>query len=685
MSRLFLIILSLFLPFAGAQAASQTRAQHYDVKLVANSRSVAPGAALTVAVVISPDKDWHIYWSNPGETGYPPAINWTLPKGATPSKLHHPVPQQLLLGGFASNVHEGETILLQDITFPAPLAAGQPMHLVANLDLLVCSEASCVPDPATLDLDLSVGDGAPDPAQGALFRRAQEAMPLPMRETAEITAQGSTLSLFLPGAKILPGDKAHVFGGVSQIISDGGAQNVSSTTNGLIITLKPGSAKLPTSAPFLLRVDRTDGTVRGYQYDAKSVPVLSAASGTVGKSAIVTFLLALGGALLGGLILNLMPCVFPILSLKAMALAKAGGDEQEVRAEALGYTIGATGMIMLLGAILLLLRSGGHAMGWAFQLQDSRVVALLLLLVTTIAVNMAGLFELPSLSVTGNTKPGLAGSIGTGALAAFIATPCTGPFMAGALGAALLLPAAAAMAIFCGLGLGLSLPFLMLGFWKRSRAWLPRPGLWMVKLRHALSLPMFATAVGLAWIIGRQSGADSMALAIAAATLLGVALWWYGLRQAGGTSRWPVAIPAAAAIALAIMPAHDSLVRSAAAAQSTEDILPFSAKKLATLRAQKRPVFVYMTADWCLSCKVNEATSLSSTSVLSAWKKAGVTVMRGDWTNGDPEITAFLKAYGSAGVPIYIWYPADGAPSELPQVLTPSILEGLASGNNLST
>jgi thiol:disulfide interchange protein len=674
MKRFFLLLLCLLLPLGGAQAASQIRAQHYDARLVAKSATIAPGEPLTIALAIIPDKGWHIYWSNPGETGYPPALTWKLPNGAKAGELQHPLPMLLVLGGFASNVHEGETILLQDLKFPPPTAAGKPVHLSVDVDLLVCSEASCVPDPVTLDLDLTVGDGTPDAAHLTLFKRATRALPARASGQAEITTDKGQAQIFLPGIVLPAGAKAHIFGGVVQALTDGDAQSFKASNGGLLATLKTGDEPVTKNLPLVLRIDKADGTAKGYSFNAKPVSQLSddTRSGTLS-----TFLLALGGALLGGLILNLMPCVFPILSLKAMALAKAGGDDKEVKSEAIGYSIGATATILALGALLLLLRSGGHAMGWAFQLQDTRVVALLLLLVTAIAVNMSGLFELPSLSINGNAKSGFVSSIGTGALAAFIATPCTGPFMAGALGAALLLPVPAAMAIFFGLGLGLSLPFLLLGFWKPSRKWLPKPGLWMVKLRQILSLPMFATAVGLAWIIGRQGGADAMAIALAAAIMLGVALWWYGLRQMSGKRLLPVAIPMAAAISLAVFPAATSHSGKVSAASVEAGIIPYSADKLDALRTEKKPVFVYMTADWCLSCKVNEATSLSSTEVTTAWKKAGVTVMRGDWTNGDPAITAFLKANGSAGVPIYIWYPAQGKPKEMPQVLTPSMLTRL--------
>lgn len=677
--RIFIFWLLAMLPGTGAFADSGFRGQHYQAQLVSRSQSLAPGEKALIALVINPDAGWHIYWRNPGESGYAPGLDWHLPAGFAVGPIRYPVPDQLILGGFSSNVYERQTVLLQDIRVPAPLATGSAQTMSLDLDLLVCSQSTCVPDPGKLDIAIPVGTGSTDPKQAALFTAALAALPKAGPQGAKIAPDHGSFRLWLPGVHIAAGDKAHIFAATPSILSDSKPQQFTDTADGTIAVVRAGSEKLVATLPVIVRLQHANGSVSGISLTALTVGSLSEKGGTAGGS-VSTFLLAFGGALLGGLILNLMPCVFPILSLKALALAKAGGDDHEARSEAIGYSIGAIGVIMALGAVLLIVRSSGSALGWAFQLQDMRVVALLLLLVTAIALNMAGLFELPSLSVTGQARPGLAGSIGTGALAAFIATPCTGPFMAGALGAALLLPAPAAMAIFFGLGLGLSLPFLILGFWKRSRSWLPRPGAWMIKLRQLLSLPMFATALGLAWIIGRQGSANSMAVAIAAALLLGIALWWHGLRQQVGKSFWPVAIPAAAALLLAFSP----LMRAQAShlqATADTDATTFSPEKLAALRDQHRPVFLYMTADWCLSCKVNEATSLSSEKVLAAFKGAGITVMRGDWTQGDPAITAFLQEHHRAGVPIYIWYPASGPPKEMPQVLTPTLLLSLAENS----
>ena len=678
MRALFLFILAALAPSGGAYAQDHIRAQHYDAALISQSASIAPGGKATLGMAITPDKGWHIYWINPGESGYAPALKWQLPKRVVAGPVRHPVPERLVIAGFASNVHEGETILLQDIQFPTPMRSGSVSHVVLDIDLLVCSEASCVPDPITLSTDLVPGDGSKNPLMAQIFARANAALPNISNENATISLHGKNAQIFLPAVHIVAGEHPTLFGAVPMALSDSAKQTFKDTELGTIFSVQRGEQPIDKALPLVLRVETPAGDIKGYSFIAKS----DGASVAAKSASMSGFFLAFGGALLGGLILNLMPCVFPILSLKALALAKAGGDDKDAKIEALGYSAGAIGVILCLGAVLLVLRGGGHALGWAFQLQDIRVVSVLLLMVTAIAFNMAGLFELPSLSVNGTAKSGFIGSVGTGALAAFIATPCTGPFMAGALGAALVLPAPAAMAIFFGLGLGLAVPFLLLGFWKPSRKWLPKPGAWMVRLRQALSLPMFATAIGLTWIIGRQGGINSMALGASAAMLLALALWWYGMRQFSGKRMWPTALPFVAAIAVVMFAIPGATQASKTDADASDNIAVFSAQKLAKLQSEGKPVFLYMTADWCLSCKVNEATSLSSPEVKDAFAKAGATVMRGDWTNGDPAITAFLKENGKAGIPVYFWYSADGKVTELPQVLTPSLLINLVHAPN---
>jgi thiol:disulfide interchange protein len=377
-------------------------------------------------------------------------------------------------------------------------------------------------------------------------------------------------------------------------------------------------------------------------------------------------LFAVLGALGGGLLLNLMPCVFPILALKALHLARSGGEAQHARRDALAYTAGAVVGTGVLGALLLAIRAGGSAAGWAFQLQDPRTILLLMLLATAIALNLLGLFRLPV--VAGEARP--SGSFGTGALAAFVATPCAGPFLGAALGTALLLPLGGSILVFAALGLGLALPFLTVAFIPRLRDLLPRPGPWMVRLQRFLAIPMAATAVGCLWLLYRQGGSDSLLLALAAAALLIALLWWIGRRQAHGVSIGAIGlVPVAALVVGTILWVPERTITGVPVGADA-----WSEQRVASHLSAGKPVFVYFTADWCLTCKANEIGAIDRDQVRRAFEQANVKVLAGDWTNGDPAITRFLEERGRAGVPLYLWYEPGRGAEELPQVLTQAML-----------
>jgi thiol:disulfide interchange protein len=373
------------------------------------------------------------------------------------------------------------------------------------------------------------------------------------------------------------------------------------------------------------------------------------------------------GAIAGGILLNLMPCVFPILALKALQLSRAGGDAREVRADAFAYTAGTIVGTGALGAILLAIRAAGAEAGWAFQLQDPRTIMLLLLLAVTITANLLGLFELPVLG--GRAQP--AGSFGTGALAAFVATPCAGPFLGAALGTALLLPPAGSVAVFAALGLGLALPYLAVALIPALRRWLPKPGAWMDRLKRFLAIPMAASAFAALWLLNRLGGQSALTIgAIASMALLFAAYEAGRLQRRGKGGAWGGAIAgvALAALAISLVPQRTATSHAVAGAE------PWSEARVSADIQQKRPVFVYFTADWCLTCKVNEAAAIDRSEVRDAFRKANVDVLAGDWTNGDPAITRFLESRGRAGVPYYLWYAPGKPPEELPQVLTPGML-----------
>jgi thiol:disulfide interchange protein len=384
------------------------------------------------------------------------------------------------------------------------------------------------------------------------------------------------------------------------------------------------------------------------------------------------------GALLGGLILNIMPCVFPILSLKALSLVRAGGSEAEAKVEGVAYTAGVVLACVALGAVMLLLRAGGEQVGWAFQLQEPSVVVVLLVLAAAITANFAGVFELPSLDTGAGARKGAGGAFATGLLAAFAATPCTGPFMAAALGAALLLPAPLALVLFACLGLGLALPFLLLGFVPALRRRLPKPGAWMETFRRVMAIPMGLTALALVWLTAQLGGRGFAGLALLVVFGVVLALWVVGRLQRAGKMAWPafglVAAPFLVFGAVALPASFERPTKDLAA--SLLQPRKFSELEVnnATL-SEGKPVFLWFTADWCVTCKVNESVAIEREEVRQAFEEAGVIAMVGDWTVRDEEITRFLTEQGAAGVPLYLWYePGAGEPEQLPQILTPEML-----------
>jgi thiol:disulfide interchange protein len=665
-----LLIAALLLPAAA-------RAQHIHPQLVAESATPAPGQTVALALRMTPDKGWHGYWQNPGDAGVPAEVKWRLPAGASVGILRYPVPSTLLVAGLMNYVYEREYALIAPLTVPKDAAPGAKLRIEGDAEWLACTDAVCVPERGTIAVELTVGDGRIQPAARAQFDGWRAKLPRPLGAQARFEVVQGRMRIAVP----LPADVAvsrpYFFPATENAVDYAAPQSVSRNGDALIVET---SAKgMPTALAGVLKID--DDT--GLALQAVPGPVPPAGE-PVGQASGVrwdamTVLTALAGAVLGGLLLNVMPCVFPILSLKALGLARAGVDEREARREALAYAAGVIATCLALGAALLALRASGAAVGWAFQLQDPRVIGLLLLLVTAVALNLAGLFELGSVGAGDAlaARGGAAGAFWTGALAAFVATPCTGPFMAAALGAALVLPAAGAMAVFGGLGLGLALPFLAIGFVPALRRLLPKPGAWMETMRHVLSVPMFLTALGLAWILGRQAGVDGMGVGLGAALLLGLALWWAGARQVRGRPILP-AVPAAviaAGLMLTLAP-----VATRAEAGGVLKARPFSESALKAARDAGRPVFVYFTADWCLTCKVNERGAIERAEVADAFAKHDVAVLIGDWTNGDPRIGRFIEAQGRSGVPLYLYYrPGAPEPEVLPQVLTPGMLVRLAS------
>ena len=629
-----------------------------------------PGETVMLALVMEPEPGWHGYWSNPGDAGFGLTLEWRLPAGFSAGQPQFPVPGTLLLSGLMNHVYEHDYAVLVPLTVPQGADGAVPLRVTA--DWLACTDTICVPEQAELEGTVLVGAAGPrDPR----FDAWRAALPAPLGQPAAYTLENGRVRLAIPFPRAAPIDNPHLFVMETGVIAYAAPQGFSRAGDTLVVELQPsGDSAPPATISGVLAIG---GDAGGLAFSAAPGPVPPAGKPLAGPAAPLA--LILGAALLGGLVLNVMPCVFPILSLKALSLARSGHSGGAARNEGLAYTAGVVLACLALGGAMLGLRAAGEQVGWAFQLQEPGVVAALLLLAAAITANFAGLFDLPGLSLErGADAPG---AFVTGLLAAFVATPCTGPFMAAAMGAALVLPVAAALAVFAALGLGLALPFLALGFIPALRRLLPKPGPWMERFRRWMALPMGLTALALLWLASRLGGTTFAALAGLVAITLVAVLALAGRRQAPDARPWRWALPRVltlSAVAVAVIPhfADDS----GRAEAGLLDASPFSEAALAEARRGGKPVFVYFTADWCLSCKVNEGVAIETEATRAAFAQAGVTVLRGDWTRRDPEITRFLESSGAAGVPLYLWYPAGGGQArQLPQVLGPEILTGLAA------
>jgi DsbC/DsbD-like thiol-disulfide interchange protein/cytochrome c biogenesis protein CcdA len=647
--RLTLLLLALLLVPALAQARG------IEPQLVAEGPA-PPGGTVELAIHMRPAPGWHGYWVNPGDAGLPMNVQWQLPKGFSVDALRYPVPTRLEIANLMNYVFEQDYAVLADLHVPVDAHGTIPIR--ADAHWLACTDKVCVPEQGELSLDLPVGTGTPNRAQ---FDAWRQALPQPIPTLGHFETAGNKLRIAIPLPASVKTDQPYLFPLTDGPVDYDAKQDFRRSGDLLIAELQR-KADAPRQFSGVIAL----GNGRGLQFQAVPGPVPEGTPlGGLGWKAVLWAAL---GAIAGGILLNLMPCVFPILALKALHISRAGGEAREARSDALAYTAGTIVGTGTLGAILLAIRAAGAEAGWAFQLQDPRTIMLLLLLAVAITANLLGLFELPVLG--GAARP--AGSFGTGALAAFVATPCAGPFLGAALGTALLLPVAGSVLVFAALGLGLALPFVAVAFIPALRTRLPKPGQWMRRLQRFLAIPMAASAVAALWLLYRLGGQQGLIAGLAWGAILIALLVAFGFAQRAGRN---VGIAVTAlGLVFAVVAVGTSPKQGAVAASASSGAEPWSEARVTNYIQQGKPVFVYFTADWCLSCKVNEATSIDRSEVRDAFSKAGVKVLAGDWTNGDPAITRFLESRGRAGVPYYLWYAPGRDPQELPQVLTPAML-----------
>lgn len=630
----------------------------------------APGEDGDLALVFQPQEGWHGYWRNPGDAGVGLRLDWRLPEGWEAAEPLYPVPQTYLIAGLMNHIYEGEHAFLIPISVPANAAQGAYPVTVYG-EWLTCSDLLCVPQNGVLTTTITVGEGEGQSHPRFGEWRAAIAPQLDSMATYELT--GNALRLAIPIPAAMGVEAPHVFIGEEQLVDYAADQRFWRDGDRLLVEIPRGG--LGAEVDQITGIIALGGARDGLRFAAEPGEVTIAGEALSGTPETPPLALLLLAALAGGLILNLMPCVFPILSLKALSLARAGESEAEARREGLAYTGGVILACLALGGLMLVLREGGAQIGWAFQLQEPGVVVALLVLAMVLTVNFAGVFELPGLPIRGGGKP--ASAFGTGLLAAFVATPCTGPFMAAAMGAALLLPWEQALGLFAALGLGLALPFLLLGYVPALRNRLPKPGAWMERFRRLMAFPMGLTALALIWLTVRIGGKPFalVALAMLFGLLLGLVVT--GRLQRAGKMAWPafglIAAPFLIFGAFALPSTFDEA--GAGKAESIHQPLDYDEMVLLdTVTSQGKPVFLWFTADWCVTCKVNESVAIEREEVREAFEEAGVITMRGDWTRADPEITKFLEQQGAAGVPLYLWWVPNNGPEQLPQVLTPAML-----------
>lgn len=663
--RLWLAALCLSLlaaaPASALESAPATT-ERTTVTLVSDRDAVAPGAALQLGLRFRMAPGWHIYWKNPGDAGLAPELEWTLPQGVEAGPIAWPTPARNAEPPLMTYGYSGEVLLPMAVTG----AGAGPLDVKLHASWLVCDKI-CVPEEADFELHLPAGVATPSP-QAPLFASAADATPRPSPWLATIAPDG-TLQIAAPEAVSAVREAWFIPDSFGTVLA-AAPQKLTQQPGGLALAMRTGAEFKPAVALTGVLVTRDrQGQQSAFEIHATPAPLAA-------TTPVMPLWQVLGFAALGGLILNLMPCVFPVLAMKAAGLARLSGAERgHARMHALSYTAGVVLTFAAVGLALLLAREAGAAAGWGFQFQSPVFVAGMAWLLFAVGLNLSGVFEVGvGLSGAGGAlagRRGHAGSFFTGMLAVLVATPCTAPFMGAAIATALSATPVMTLAVFVAMGLGLAAPFLLLAGVPRLTRLLPRPGAWMDVLKQALAFPMYGACVWLVWVESQQSGSSGVLATGIGLLLTGFAAWAFGLSQRGVGRRTARAGALASVLLALVVLSGIQTVNPTTMPMAQAGVEPFSAARLAILREQGRPVFVDMTAAWCVSCLINERVALSTKAVRQAFATRQVTYLRGDWTRQDPAITAFLRTHGRDGVPLYVLYPPGGGAGEvLPQILT---------------
>ncbi len=700
MTRFLVILASLVLFLSGAEAQSvKSPRDLVQASLVADVTAIEPAKPFTLGLRLRMKPNWHVYWRNPGDSGLPPEVAWTLPDGFSAGEIAWPAPHRIPVQSLMNYGYAGEVVLLVPVTPGLDLSPSKPARIEGKLTYLVCEEI-CIPGSADLRLDVPVAqpgtEAELDSANAALFTRARAALPVeppwPVRLSA--TPEGRlVLGAEAPGLKADTIRDAAFFPYSESAIENAAPQDLAVDESGFRLTLTRADDKAPPRselAGILTFDEQVDGSpvrrayaigtappLAGTQPAAAEAPIQSTLPAASADDAL-TIWSAAGLALLGGVLLNLMPCVFPVLSIKVLSLVKQAGDTpSRVRLHGLAYTAGVLASFLALAGLLIALKAGGAGIGWGFQLQSPIMVAGLAYLLFAMGLSLSGVVHVGA-GIAGlgdglTRRAGLQGSFFTGVLATVVATPCTAPFMGAAVGFALTQAPLVGLTVFGSLGLGLALPFLALTLWPGALRAMPRPGAWMETLKGVLAFPVYLTVAWLIWVLSQQVGSEGLLVALVGLVLVGFSAWAWARASSAGALGQPLARAVALAALLAaagfvMLAARDHAAdQTKALAQGTE---PFTQTRLDALRAQGRNVFVDMTAAWCITCQVNERGTLASGEIRDAFKARDIVTLRGDWTNQNPEITRLLERHGRSGVPLYLLYQGNAEPAVLPQILT---------------
>jgi thiol:disulfide interchange protein len=677
--RFIFVMLAVLVAGLTARAGTNSAdAPHLHVQLVAPEDEIYPGGNNQIGLYFKLEPGWHVYWKNAGDAGGPPRIRWTLPDGVTAGPMQFPAPKRLPLGPLMDFGYENEVLYPIKLEV-APTAKSGKAVLDANVDWLVCREV-CIPGKAELKLTLQLSNNKPVVLSGsgedaALMKRLASTLPQPLPANIKVAFQ-ATQDGFRAGIQTGKREtSAQFFPADPDTIANAAPQKTTPTPKGVVVEIKK-DANLAANPKQLNGVLELSG---GRAYDVSVQPGTVEVPvehdwGVLAKTSALAFL--------GGLLLNLMPCVFPVLFLKGFALCQSGSEErQRLRMHGFVYAAGILVSFWVLVGALLGLRAAGASLGWGFQFQSPVFLALMAGLLFFLGLSLAGQFEIGlSLTSAGGSlaaKQGYAGSFFTGVLAVIVATPCTAPFMGAAIGYALAQPAIVTFSVFTAIALGLAVPYVALTLQPAWTRLLPKPGAWMEILRQAISVPIFCTVIWLAWVLAQAYGAAVLAALLVCLLLLAVAGWFLGRWPA---QRWATAVVAVILLCVVSISAFAPGKLAAApevqsGVQSQQQWEPWSQDALSKYQAQGRPVLVDFTASWCLSCQVNERVAFSHPAVKQALQAANVALLKADWTRHDEAITQALAALDRSGVPAYALYaPGQSEPQMLPEVLTPGIV-----------